>query len=168
MKYFNLLLDKLHLLVSVLTLLLLVTSPWLFMARKLMPANIWNLSHVYLGLVLAFLSLCYLFTNLINSKWRQYFPWLNFNFSPLFNDIKQLCKGHLPLTGGAGLFSVIEGLLILVLVLTGLTGFFWFIHQGTMDALIWRSLHVDFAHVLMVMLVMHFLGVASHLLELMR
>ncbi|MCL1036101.1 cytochrome b/b6 domain-containing protein [Shewanella submarina] len=169
MKWWQRLSDRLHLLVMLPTVFLLVTSPWIFMARQL-PANasFWNLSHVYLGLLTCLLACLFLFTNLLGGTWRQYFPWIAGDIQPLLKDIIGLFKLRLPVAGGRGLFSVIEGLTMLGLVATGITGLMWYLTQGSADALSWRAWHIDSAMMFVGLLCVHVVCALSHLLDFLR
>ncbi|MCF1427843.1 MAG: cytochrome b/b6 domain-containing protein [Shewanella sp.] len=169
MKWWQKLSDRLHLLLMLPTVFLVLTSPWIFMARQL-PANasFWNLSHVYLGLLTCLLGILFLLTNLMGGTWRQYFPWVVADINPLVKDIVNFAKLKLPVAGGRGLFSVIEGLTMLDLVATGLTGVAWYLTQGTADALSWRAWHIDCAQWFIGLLIVHMVCALSHLLDFLR
>ena len=159
----------LHLSVMFITVFLVFSSPWLFMSRKLTSHGSWiNVAHVYLGIVVTFLSLCFLIIHCINGYWKQFFPWLKGDISPLKNDLKNIFKGRFPVAGGRGLFSCIEGIGLLTLLATGLTGCLWFAIQGTTDAMYWRSIHSHFAVGFIVYLGMHFVCALSHCLAFLR
>lgn len=159
----------LHSSLSLGSVLLILSSPWLFMARRLMTNSHWiNSIHVYLGLVITFFSILFLFCHCINGYWRQFFPWVKGDIKPLISDLAGLFKGQLPIAGGKGLFSCIEGLGMLTLVATGLTGSMWFFNQGTADAMLWREIHQHFALGLMVYLGIHILCALSHVLAMLK
>ncbi len=158
-----------HLFVIILSLFLISTSSWLMMGKTLRSsASIWDVLHVYLGLVTALLSLFMLVTNVVKGKWKLYFPWLIGDFSQLKRDIGGLLKGKIPLAGGRGLFSCVEGLGILLLVGVGLTGAVWFCLQGTSDALTWRSYHIWFAQGFIGFIIVHVIFACLHLLDFIR
>lgn len=155
---------KLHLGLIFFTMFLVISSPWLFMARKLMPSSSWvNVSHVYLGLVTAILSVLFLLLHSINGRWRQFFCWLDGDISQLKADLFGLFKGRLPVAGGKGLFTTIEGLGLLALVTTGITGSLWFFYQGTADAMFWRQVHINCAYAFIGYLCVHILCAISHI-----
>lgn len=148
---------------------LIFTSPWVFMARKLMPKTTWwNTAHVYLGLFTALLSLFFIISNLSHGKWKLFFPWLCADIKPLLTDIFNIFKGRMPMSGGCGLFSCIEGLGLIALFGTGLTGTFWFFTQGTADALFWRGIHINFAMGFIVYFIIHIICALSHLIEFLK
>ena len=64
--------------------------------------------------------------------------------------------------------GVIEGVLLLALIVTGVTGALWLFTQGTASALDWRSWHIVAARVFIAAGVAHLLAVASHLLDFVR
>lgn len=139
------------------------------MGRSLrVSASIWDYLHVYLGLMTAVLSMSMLVTNCINGRWRQFFPWLQLDFSHLIKDFSGLLKGKIPVAGGRGLFSCIEGLGILLLVGVGVTGMIWFCLQGSSDALAWRSYHLLFAKCFMGFILIHVFCACLHLLDFIR
>lgn len=161
--------QRLHLVLTLASVSLLLTSPWIVIGRRLRPsASFWDLWHVYLGLALLPLTLWFLLKNCRNGQWRLYFPYLAGNFAEAWQDLAGLFRARLPLSGGAGLFSVIEGLLLLTLMACCLTGGLWFWQQGASEALLWRSWHIGFAQAFAVLLVLHVLSVALHLLEFRR
>jgi cytochrome b561 len=63
---------------------------------------------------------------------------------------------------------MIEGLLLLALLVTGVAGGAWYLSQGGDFALAWRSLHVVSAQVLVGLLALHLVAVASHMLDFVR
>lgn len=119
-----------HLMIIVSVAYLILTSGWILIGRSLRNnASLWDLSHVYLGLFAAVLAVSFLITTCLKGKWRQYFPWLVADFSQLKNDLQGLTKGKLPIAGGRGLFSIVEGLGLLIFLAVGLTGVLWFVTQ---------------------------------------
>lgn len=148
---------------------LLLTSGWILIGRSLRAnASWWDLSHVYLGLFAAFLALSFLITTCRKGKWRQYFPWLVGDFSQLISDFKGLSKGKLPIAGGRGLFSIVEGLGLLIFLAVGVTGVLWFVTQGSVDALLWRSHHIFCAKGFIGFIGVHIVFACLHLLDFIR
>ncbi|MGE6651268.1 hypothetical protein BEL05_11905 [Shewanella colwelliana] len=158
-----------HLLVIVLSLFLISTSGWILMGRAIRTqASIWDLLHVYLGAVVACLSVSMLLTNVIKGKWRQYFSWLAGDFTQLSQDVCGLKKGKIPLAGGRGLFSAIEGIGLILLLLVSITGAMWYFTQGSSEALNWRSYHHSAAHGFIGFIIIHSICAAAHLLDFIR
>ena len=77
-------------------------------------------------------------------------------------------KGKFPIAGGKGLFSAIEGIGMLLLVATGLSGLIWFLFQGTATAIEWRGYHQLFAQAFIGFLVVHLLLAISHIIDFIR
>ncbi|ACJ30713.1 Conserved hypothetical protein [Shewanella piezotolerans WP3] len=158
-----------HIMIIVSVAYLIVTSGWILIGRSLRSnASFWDLSHVYLGLFAAFLAASFLITTCLKGKWRQYFPWLIADFSQLKSDLQGLVKGKLPIAGGRGLFSIVEGLGLLIFLAVGLTGVLWFLTQGTTDALMWRSYHTVCAKGFIGFIVVHVIFAGLHLLDFIR
>ncbi len=158
-----------HLILILLSLFLISTSSWIMMGRGLRAnASVWDLLHVYLGLLASFLSITFLLCNLVKGKWRQYFPYLAGDLSQVALDIKGLFKGKLPAAGGKGLFSLIEGIGLLLLLAVSITGVMWFVLQGDSDALVWRRWHHFFAHGFIGFVILHCVCALSHILEFIR
>ncbi|WP_076410159.1 cytochrome b/b6 domain-containing protein [Shewanella sp. UCD-KL12] len=158
-----------HLLIILLSLFLISTSPWIMMGRTLRSsASIWDYLHVYLGLLTGLLSITMFLANILKGKWRQYFPWLAGDFSQLKRDLVGLVKGKVPLAGGRGLFSFVEGLGMLLMLGVALTGVMWFFLQGSSDALTWRSYHIWFAKGFIGFIVVHVIFACLHLLDFIR
>jgi len=158
--------DSQHLVVLLLSLWLVLTSPWITM-RKGIPesAGFLDWAHVALGLVLVPLSITYFATNVLGGRWREYFPWLAGDFSGLTKDLAGIPKGRLPQPGGAGLFSLIEGLVLVLLVAAALTGLGWFLLEGSRAAMAWRDWHIVTADVLVAGMILHAVAASLHLLE---
>jgi len=158
--------DSQHLVVLLASLWLVLTSPWITM-RKGIPesAGFLDWAHVVLGLALVPLSLAYFATNTLKGRWRDYFPWLAGNFAEVKRDLAGIPKGRLPQPGGAGLFSLIEGLVLVLLVATALTGLGWFVLEGSRAAMAWRDWHIVAADALVVGMVVHAIAASLHLLE---
>ncbi|QDF66146.1 cytochrome b/b6 domain-containing protein [Shewanella sp. SNU WT4] len=160
---------RLHLLLMLASVSLLVTSPWILMGRQLRAsASVWDLWHVYVGLALIPLALLFLIKNCRHGQWRLYFPYLAGNFTGLGQDCRALARGKLPVCGGAGLFSVVEGLLLVSLLGCAITGGMWFVQQGGSDALWWRSVHSDCAWIMVGALMAHVVCAALHVIDMMR
>lgn len=168
-QLWQLLLARLHVWIVLCCLVLVCTSPWIFIGRSLRSnASVFDYLHVYLGLVCALLSLGFLLRNSLQGKWRQYFAWLVGDWAQLAQDCRGLLKGKLPVAGGKGLFSTVEGIGLLLLLATGLTGVVWFVYQGTPLAMAWRGYHQGFSQAFIGFLVVHTLLAASHVLEFIR
>ena len=163
------LMQSVHLLLMVLCAFLLIGSSNLMMLRRI-PSNagFWDLSHVWLGWLAALLGLVFLIKLCVHGRWRLYFPWLALQWRPIINDIKCLTKGKVPSAGGAGLFSLIEGITVLLLVATGVSGALWFMTQGSAAAAEWRLWHHSFAHWFIGLLIVHIVCALSHLIDLVR
>lgn len=160
---------RLHLALALGAAALVLASPWLRMVTRL-PARpgFFNLSHVLLGAALTLLVLAYLAHCSLGGRWRLYFPWLAGQFSALGGDAVGLLRGRLPAAEGGGLFAVIEGLLLLALLFTGLSGLAWLLAQGGERAGDFYEVHVWLARGFVVLMVLHALSVSTHLLELVR
>ena len=168
-QIFDFVLARLHLWIVLSVVLLVCTSPWIFIGRSLRAnASIWDYLHVYLGLIAAALGILFLLRNSIQGKWHQYFAWLVGDWGQLIQDVKGLFKGKLPVAGGKGLFSTVEGIGMLLLVATGVTGALWFFYQGTPLAMTWRGYHQVCADVFIGFLVVHLVLAASHIIEFIR
>ncbi|PKL96291.1 MAG: hypothetical protein CVV18_02270 [Gammaproteobacteria bacterium HGW-Gammaproteobacteria-8] len=161
--------ERLHLPIALLSLWLLATSPWVGL-RRVIPDDpgFWNWNHLLLGLLMLPLALVYLAGNLVQGRWREHFPWLVGNLDSLGRDLAGLLRARLPAAGGAGLFSVIQGLLLLALVATALTGLGWFLSEGSRAALAWRDWHISVAWSFGVLLLLHVLSASAHLLYFLR
>ena len=158
--------DSQHLVVLILSLWLMLTSPWITLRRGIPEsAGFPDWAHVVLGLVLVPLSLAYFATNTLGGRWREYFPWLAGDFSGVGKDLAGIPKGRLPQPGGAGLFSLIEGLVLVLLVATALTGLGWFLLEGSRAAMVWRDWHIVAADALIVGMIVHAVAASLHLLE---
>ncbi|MCG9728701.1 cytochrome b/b6 domain-containing protein [Shewanella sp. Isolate13] len=161
--------DLQHVLIILICAYLIFTSGSIFIGRSLRTnASFWDQSHVYLGLIGAFLSITFLITTSLKGKWRQYFPWLIGDFSQLKTDILGFFKGKIPIAGGRGLFSVVEGIGMLLFLAVGLTGIGWFATQGSSDALMWRDYHIHLAQALIGFIVVHAISACLHLLDFFR
>lgn len=159
----------LHLTLALSTLGLLAGSPWLRMYRHLPEAaGLMNLSHVVLGLTVALLAPLYLAHCSQGQRRQLCFPWLTGRMGAVWRDIAGLTRGRLPTAEGGGLLPMLEGLLLLSLLATGLTGSGWLLVQGSDVAAAWCDVHVICARVFAGLLLLHVLGVALHLLDFVR
>lgn len=166
---FRILITHLHVWLATCCAVLVCTSPWIFIGRSLRKnASFWDYLHVYLGLVCTVLALLFLLHNTFNGKWRSYFGWLVGDWAQLKQDIAGVIKGKFPVAGGKGLFSVVEGIGMLLLVATGLTGVVWFVYQGTPIATDWRGYHIICAQAFIGFLIVHIVLAATHIIEFIR
>ena len=158
-----------HAAVAMLALWLVATSPWLAMLRRI-PAGAGWLDYAHVGLGCAALLLCvtYGWTCTREGKWRLYFPVTAARLGSVASDLGGLLRGRLPAAESGGLFGLIEGLLLLALAVTGLTGAAWLATQGSNEALAWRECHVYAARGFIVLLMLHVATVSLHLLDFVR
>jgi hypothetical protein len=134
----------LHWVLAALAVWLVATSPWVSMLRRFpSPAGFFDYAHVVLGWIAFALGLVYAVTATGGGRLRQFLPGKT-----------------------AAVTGVIEGLLLLTLIITGVTGALWFLTQGTADALAWRSWHTLAARVFVATAAAHLLAVAAHVLDL--
>ena len=161
--------NRLHLAVALTALWLIGTSPWVAMLRRVPASAGWlDRAHVvvgWAGLVLGFL---YAAACLCGGGWRRLLPWNPDGIAGVGRDVAGLARGQVPSAEGVGLFSAIEGLLLLALLVAGVAGAGWFLAQGGDTALAWRSVHVVAARVLIGLVVLHVAAVASHLVDFAR
>jgi cytochrome b561 len=161
--------DRLHLAVAVLTLWLIVTSPWVAMLRRIPGSAGWlDWSHVLVGFVVLLLSIAYAWTVASGGRWRLIFPVLPGQLRAVRSDLAGLVRGRIPASESGGLFGLLEGLLLVALLLTGATGAAWFLAQGTESALGWRAVHQCSGRGLIGLLMAHVVAVSLHLLEFAR
>lgn len=145
---------------------LIVTSPWITLRRGIPEsAGFLDWSHIVLGLVMVPLALAYIATNTLGGRWRDYFPWLAGNLAEVQRDLTGIFRGKLPSPGGAGLFSLIEGVALLFLLATAVTGLGWFLLEGSRAAMAWRDWHIVTADILVGVLIVHAIAASLHLLE---
>lgn len=158
-----------HLLLALLATWLVLTSPWVHMLRRI-PRNAgWlDYAHVGLGVLAAVLALTYLVGCFRGGGWRIYLPWLSGRMKPVTQEVSGLFRGELPTAEGGGLFALIEGLLLLATLATGLTGVAWLALAGTPEAVAWRSYHILAAQGMIALLVLHVITVSLHLLDFIR
>lgn len=158
-----------HLAAALLSAWLILTSPWIAMLRA-MPrgAGLLDYSHVVLGFAALFIAITYTISCTRAGGWRLYFPWAAGQFQSVARDIGGLLRGRIPASESGGLFGAIEGVLLVLLLATALTGAAWFFTQGTADALAWRGHHILVARWLTGFIVVHVVTVSLHLLDFVR
>lgn len=158
-----------HLLLALGTIWLIVTSPWVGM-RRIVPENptFWDLSHIGLGIAVAALALSYFLTQSVGGRWRQHWPWLVGRVVPAGRDLAGLVRGRIPPSGGDGLFPMIQGLALVLLLAASATGAGWLIADGSRAALAWREWHIVTANAFGWSLLAHALAGAAHVLEFRR
>ena len=158
-----------HLLVALACTWLLVSSPWIGMYQH-MPdeTGAINLSHVALGLSLLPLGIVCFAACTLGGRWRLYFPWIAGQWGGLGRDLAGIFRGQRPGSEGGGLFATIEGLLLLALLATAVTGTLWFSTQGTEAAVLWRGHHIFTARCFTALMLLHVVAVALHFVDLVR
>jgi cytochrome b561 len=161
--------NRLHIAVTLLALWLVTTSPWVSMLRRVpASAGFLDYAHVLLGIAALIAGVLYGLMVVRDGRWKLYFPLAAGHGAAVGRDLAGLLRGKLPATEGGGLFGAIEGMLLVALVATGLSGVAWFLLQGSDAALTWRMLHIALARILIAAGVLHALAVASHLLDFVR
>ncbi len=134
---------RLHVVVALFVVWLVATSPWVSMLRRIpVDAGFFDYAHVVVGWLTLVCGVLYAISVAGGGRLRQYLPGKT-----------------------AGIGGVIEGLLLLALLATALTGALWFFLQGSADAITWRSLHIYSARALIAVGVAHVVAVAAHLLD---
>jgi len=134
---------RLHVVVALFVVWLVATSPWVSMLRRIPgDAGFFDYAHVVVGWLALVCGVLYAVSVAGGGRLRQYLPGRT-----------------------AGIGGVIEGLLLLALLATALTGALWFFLQGSADAITWRSLHIYSARALIAVGVAHVVAVAAHLLD---
>ena len=160
------LVNRQHAAVAAVVAWLVFTSPWVAMLRRVPAgAGFLDYAHVVLGFACLLLAITYTFSCLKAGGWRTYFPWVAGSLGPVGHDLAGLFRGRIPSAEGGGLYALIEGLLLITLAGTALTGAAWFLAQGSDAALGWRECHIVTARCLIGLVVLHILAVASHLLD---
>ncbi len=158
-----------HLAVALLSAWLILTSPWVAMLRAVARnASLLDYSHVALGFVTLFLAITYTVSCTRAGRWRQYFPWAAGEVGTVGRDIGGLLRGRIPVAEGGGLFALIEGVLLVLLLGTAATGAAWYFTQGSSEAIAWRASHIHAARWLAGTIVLHVFTVSLHLLDLVR
>jgi cytochrome b561 len=161
--------NRQHAAVALLSLWLIVTSPWVAMLHRIPAGAGWlDYAHVGLGLVTLLLALIYAWTCTREGRWRLYFPWTPAHIGGVGRDLGGLLRGAIPAAESGGLFGFIEGLLLIALGIAGASGTAWLLAQGTSDALAWRELHIWAARGCIGLLVLHIVTVSLHLLDFVR
>jgi cytochrome b561 len=159
--------NRLHVTLVLLFAWLFVTSPWVSMLKRIPAGAGWlDWAHVALGFATFAVGLLYARACTRQGGWRSYFPWLAGEGRAAARDVDGLLRGRLPSAEPGGLFAVIEGLLLVVLLIGGVTGVAWFVLQGSEAAVACRDVHVVAVRVLLGLIVAHVLAVASHVFAL--
>jgi hypothetical protein len=125
-------------------------------------------AHLVLGFVTLALTVAYAWTCSRGGRWRLYFPLVPAQLAEVGRDLRGLLRGRVPSAEGGGLFGLIEGLLLLALLATAITGAAWYLTQGSAEALAWRSQHALAVRALVALLVLHTVSVSLHLLDFLR
>jgi len=161
--------NRQHLAVAVLSLWLVVTSPWIAMFRRIPDGASWlDYAHVLAGLLALLLAFTYTWACTRRGRWRLYFPVTPRLFGGVARDLGGLARGQVPAAEGGGLFGFIEGLLLVALLLTAASGAAWFSSQGSSAAVAWREFHIYGARSMIGLLVLHVVTVSLHLLDFVR
>jgi cytochrome b561 len=161
--------NRQHAAVAVLSLWLILTSPWIAMLRRIPSGAGWlDYAHVALGFVTLLLTITYAASCTREGRWRLYFPLAPTRFGNVAGDLAGLARGRIPASEGGGLFGLIEGLLLIALAATAASGAAWFVTQGSSDALAWREFHIWAARSMIGLLVLHVVSVSLHLIDLAR
>ena len=160
------LLNRQHAAVAAVVAWLVLTSPWVAMLRRVPAgAGFLDYAHVVLGFAGLLLAVTYPLSCVRAGGWRIYFPWVAGPLGPVGRDLAGLFRGRIPSAEGGGLYSLIEGLLLIAFAVAALTGAAWFLANGSDAALDWRACHIVAARCLVGLAVLHILAVASHLLD---
>lgn len=158
--------NRLHLAVALAALWLIGTSPWIGMLRRVPTSAGWfDRAHIVVGWAGLLLGLMYAMACVAGGGWRRLFPWMAGGMAGIGRDLAGMAGGQVPSAEGAGLYSAIEGLLLVALVVAGVAGAGWYLAQGGDAALAWRSVHIVSARVLIGLVVLHAVAVASHLVD---
>lgn len=160
---------KLHLVVTLLAIWLIVTSPWIGMLRRLpRDPGFFDYAHVWLGTAALLVGVVYAIDCLRSGGWRLNFPLFSGGHAMVVSDLRGLIRGRMPASEGGGLVGAIAGFTLLAFLVVALTGVAWLLNQGSPEALDWRSHHVVAARVFVVLLVIHFIAVSLHVLDFVR
>jgi hypothetical protein len=158
-----------HAALALLSIWLSASSPWLGMLRRIPSGAGWlDYAHVGLGLLTMVLVITYTWSCVREGGWRLYFPFAAPQAAAVRNDLAGLLRGRMPAAEAGGLFGLVEGLLLVALAATAVTGTAWFITQGADVALGWRVIHVYAARSLVALLILHVVTVSLHLLDFVR
>jgi len=138
--------------------------------RRIVPESpgFWDYAHIGLGIALAAIAVTYFAAQTIGGGWRRHFPWVAGDLSEVNSDFKAIANLKIPSAGGSGLFSLIQGLLLVMLLATAITGVAWLAADGARIALAWREWHMLAANVFAWLLVGHVVASALHVLDFMR
>ena len=159
--------NRLHFRVALVCAWLIFTSPWVSMFRGIpRDPGFFDLAHIAVGAAGLLLAVVYTYACTRRGRWRLYFPWSPAGLRIVGRDITGLFRGRIPAAEGGGLFACIEGLLLILLLVTALTGAGWALAQGSHAALAWRDAHIVAAQVLVGLIVAHVVAVATHLRDL--
>lgn len=158
-----------HLLLALVSGWLVLTSPWVHMFRRI-PGNAGFLdhSHVVLGLVALPLAVTFTVSCTRRGRWRLYFPWPAGDLAQVRRDLRGLLRREVPTAEGGGLFAMTEGLLLMALLATLITGAGWWLADGAAGAVDWRYNHVLAARGMIALLMLHIVSVSLHLLDFIR
>ena len=161
--------EKLHLLVAVLAVWLVATSPWVSMLGK-MPREpgFFTLAHVYVGLAALLLALAYLFDCVRDGAWRLNFPWASGELRCVVEDLRGILRGRVPAAESGGLFGALSGLTLVAFLAAAITGAAWSWSEGTPAALDWRGAHLVAVRAFIALAILHIVAVALHLLDFVR
>ena len=159
----------LHLLVALAAAWLLLSSPWIGMYDRMPEEPDWvTLAHVVVGFLALPLGIGYAAAVVQGGRWREYFPYLGGDLGAVGRDLAGIFRGRLPTVEGGGLFPMIEGLVLLALLVSALTGAAWFLVPGTETAVALREAHILASRGFGGLLLLHLAGVALHLLDFVR
>lgn len=148
---------------------LVLSSPWIGMYDRMPEEPGWvTLAHVVIGFVALPIGAAYAAAVVQGGRWREYFPYLGGDVSAVGRDLAGLVRGRLPTVEGGGLFAMIEGLVLLALLVTALTGAAWFFVPGTETAVALREAHIVAARSFAGLMLLHLAGVALHLFDFVR
>jgi hypothetical protein len=148
---------------------LVLGSPWIGMYDRLPEEPGWsNLAHVVAGFAALAIGIAYAVNCMSGERRREYFPWLGGDLAAVGRDVAGILRGRIPTVEGGGLLPMIEGLLLLALLAAGATGALWFLTQGSEAAVLLREQHILAARAFAVLLLLHLVGVALHLLDFVR
>ena len=159
----------LHLLLALAAAWLLLSSPWIGMYDCMPEEPDWvTLAHVVAGFLCLPLGLAYAAAVGQGGRWREYFPYLGGDMGGVGRDIAGIFRGRLPTVEGGGLLPMIEGLVLLALLVSALTGVAWLLVPGTETAVALREAHIAASRGFAVLMLLHLAGVALHLLDFVR
>lgn len=158
-----------HVALALATAALILTSPWIAMVRRIPHgAGLLDYGHVVVGFAALALGVTYALSCVRKGGWRIYFPWAAGEIRGVARDLGDLLHGRLPAVEGGGLFAMLEGLLLVLVLATAATGAAWFWTQGTAEALSWRHSHALLARGLAAIIVLHIVTVSLHVLDFIR